>query len=139
MVYAIIDAVNSIEELITVAYADKPCGLTRWYMDEVRDTADMYLSDEHDFEQLEQSLAALDILAHEDAAELDDIDGITLEAADISVSVVGAFFTYEDMKKGLEAFLSEKPKFKKITVPDNPFESQKLLDELNAALIKSSI
>lgn len=139
MVYAVLDAVSDIEEMITVAYAEKPCGLAAWFIDEVRDTADMYVSSEKDFEEIEKSIAVLNVLTHEDASELNDIDGITVEAGDISISVIGAFYTYEEMKAGLCAFLSEKPKFKKVAVPDNPYESQKVIDALNAALIKSGI
>ncbi len=139
MVYAIIDAVSDIEELITVAYAEKPYGLAEWFIEEVRDSADMYLSAEEDFALLDKSIEALAILANEDASDLDDIDGITVEVSDISVSVIGAYHTYEDMKAGLCAFLSEKPKFKKLVVPDNPYETQTVLDSLNRSLIKCGI
>ena len=43
------------------------------------------------------------------------------------------------MKKALGEFLSEKPKYKKIAIPDNPYESEKVIDSLNALLIRSGI
>ena len=120
MVYAIIDTLSDIEELITVAYAEKPCDLAVWFLEEVNDTADMYLSDDKDFEKLDKIINSMDILTHEDACELSDIDGLTVDIADISISVIGAFYNYEEMKNALEEFISEKPKFKKIQVLDNP-------------------
>lgn len=99
MVYAIIDAQSDIEEMITVAHAEKPCGLAAWFIDEVRDTADMYLSDDKDFEEIERSLSVLSVLAEDESSDTDDLNGMTIEAGDISVSVIGTFYTYEDMKK----------------------------------------
>ncbi len=139
MVYAIIDALNDVEEMITVAHAEKPNGLAAWFMDEVRDTADMYLSEDKDFAEIEKSLSVLAVLAEDESSELSDLAGMTIEAGDISVSVIGAYFTYEEMKKALGEFLSEKPKYKKIVIPDNPFESEKVIDSLNSALIRSGI
>lgn len=139
MVYAIIDALSDIEELITVAYAEKPCDLAVWFLEEVNDTADMYLSDDKDFEKLDKITNSMDILTHEDACELSDIDGLTVDIADISISVIGAFYNYEEMKKALEEFVSDKPKFKKIQVPDNPYESNSVVDSLNRALVKAAI
>ena len=139
MVYAIIDAVSDIEEMITVAHDARACGLAAWFVDEVRDTADMYLSEEKDFEQVEASLAVLNVLAEDDSSEIGDLNGMTIEAGDISVSVIGTYYTYEDMKKALGEFLSEKPKYKKIAIPDNPYESEKVIDSLNALLIRSGI
>ena len=139
MVYAIIDAQSDIEEMITVAHAEKPCGLAAWFIDEVRDTADMYLSDDKDFEEIERSLSVLSVLAEDESSDTDDLNGMTIEAGDISVSVIGTFYTYEDMKKALGEFLSEKPKYKKIVIPDNPDESEKVIDSLNSALIRSGI
>ncbi len=139
MVYAILDALSDAEEMITVAHAEKPCGLAAWFIDEVRDTADMYLSDDKDFEQIEASLSVLSVLAEDDSSEISDLTGMTIEVSDISVSVIGAFYTYEDMKKALGEFLSEKPKYKKLVIPDNPYESEKVIDSLNASLIRSGI
>ena len=139
MVYAIIDAQSDIEEMITVAHAEKPCGLAAWFIDEVRDTADMYLSDDKDFEEIERSLSVLSVLAEDESSDTDDLNGMTIEAGDISVSVIGTFYTYEDMKKALGEFLSEKPKYKKIVIHDNPYESEKVIDSLNSALIRSGI
>lgn len=139
MVYAIIDAQSDIEEMITVAHAEKPCGLAAWFIDEVRDTADMYLSDDKDFEEIERSLSVLSVLAEDESSDTDDLNGMTIEAGDISVSVIGTFYTYEDMKKALGEFLSEKSKYKKIVIPDNPYESEKVIDSLNSALIRSGI
>ena len=139
MVYAIIDAQSDIEEMITVAHAEKPCGLAAWFIDEVRDTADMYLSDDKDFEEIERSLSVLSVLAEDESSDTDDLNGMTIEAGDISVSVIGTFYTYEDMKKALGEFLSEKPKYKKSVIPDNPYESEKVIDSLNSALIRSGI
>ena len=140
MVYAIIDAVSDVEELITVAYGDRASELARWFIDEVKDTADMYLSDSEDFDEVDSACDKLEILCEdEDSAEVQDIDGLTIEAGAISVSVIGAYHTYEEMKAGLESFISEKPKFKKIRVPDNLYEDEKLIDKLNSELIRSSI
>lgn len=139
MVYAIIDALSDIEELITVAYAEKPCDLAVWFLEEVNDTADMYLSDDKDFEKLDKILDSMDILTHEDACELSDIDGLTVDIADISISVIGAFYNYEEMKKALEEFISDKPKFKAIDVPENPYEKNEVIDNLNRSLVKAAI
>lgn len=140
MVYAILDAQSDVEEMITVAHADTPTGLAAWFIDEVRDTADMYLSEDEDFEQIEKSLAVLEVLSDADAeTSLSDLDGVTVEAGDVSVSVIGAYFNYEDMKKALAAFLSEKPKYKKLEIPDNPYESEKTIDSLNSALIRCGL
>lgn len=139
MVYAIIDALSDIEELITVAYAEKPCDLAVWFLEEVNDTADMYLSDDKDFEKLDKIINSMDILTHEDACELSDIDGLTVDIADISISVIGAFYNYEEMKKALEEFISDKPKFKAIDVPENPYEKNEVIDNLNRSLVKAAI
>ncbi len=139
MVYAIIDALSDIEELITVAYAEKPCDLAVWFLEEVNDTADMYLSDDKDFEKLDKITNSMDILTHEDACELSDIDGLTVDIADISISVIGAFYNYEEMKKALEEFISDKPKFKAIDVPENPYEKNEVIDNLNRSLVKAAI
>ena len=139
MVYAIIDALSDIEELITVAYAEKPCDLAVWCLEEVNDTADMYLSDEKDFEKLDKIIDSMNILTHEDACELSDIDGLTVDIADISISVIGAFYNYEEMKKALEEFISDKPKFKAIDVPENPYEKNEVIDNLNRSLVKAAI
>lgn len=139
MVYAIIDALSDIEELITVAYAEKPCDLAVWFLEEVNDTADMYLSDDKDFEKLDKIIDSMDILTHEDACELSDIDGLTVDIADISISVIGAFYNYEEMKKALEEFISDKPKFKAIDVPENPYEKNEVIDNLNRSLVKAAI
>ena len=139
MVYAIIDALSDIEELITVAYAEKPCDLAVWFLEEVNDTADMYLSDDKDFEKLDKIINSMDILTHEDACELSDIDGLTVDIADISISVVGAFYNYEEMKNALEEFISDKPKFKAIDVPENPYEKNEVIDNLNRSLVKAAI
>lgn len=139
MVYAIIDALSDIEELITVAYAEKPCDLAVWFLEEVNDTADMYLSDDKDFEKLDKIINSMDILTHEDACELSDIDGLTVDIADISISVIGAFYNYEEMKKALEEFVSDKPKFKAIDVPENPYEKNEVIDNLNRSLVKAAI
>ena len=42
MVYAIIDAMSDIEELITVAYGETPSDLMRWYVDEVFITGERF-------------------------------------------------------------------------------------------------
>ena len=139
MVYAIIDALSDIEELITVAYAEKPCDLAVWFLEEVNDTADMYLSDDKDFEKLDKIIDSMDILTHEDACDLSDIDGLTVDIADISISVIGAFYNYEEMKKALEEFISDKPKFKAIDVPENPYEKNEVIDNLNRSLVKAAI
>lgn len=139
MVYAIIDALSDIEELITVAYAEKPCDLAVWFLEEVNDTADMYLSDDKDFEKLDKITNSMDILTHEDACELSDITGLTVDIADISISVVGAFYNYEEMKNALEEFISDKPKFKAIDVPENPYEKNEVIDNLNRSLVKAAI
>lgn len=139
MVYAIIDALSDIEELITVAYAEKPCDIAVWFLEEVNDTADMYLSDDKDFEKLDKIIDSMDILTHEDACELSDIDGLTVDIADISISVIGAFYNYEEMKKALEEFISDKPKFKAIDVPENPYEKNEVIDNLNRSLVKAAI
>ena len=139
MVYAIIDALSDIEELITVAYAEKPCDLAVWFLEEVNDTADMYLSDDKDFEKLDKIIDSMNILTHEDACELSDIDGLTVDIADISISVIGAFYNYEEMKKALEEFISDKPKFKAIDVPENPYEKNEVIDNLNRSLVKAAI
>ena len=139
MVYAIIDALSDIEELITVAYAEKPSDLAVWFLEEVNDTADMYLSDDKDFEKLDKIINSMDILTHEDACELSDIDGLTVDIADISISVIGAFYNYEEMKKALEEFVSDKPKFKAIDVPENPYEKNEVIDNLNRSLVKAAI
>lgn len=139
MVYAIIDALSDIEELITVAYAEKPCDLAVWFLEEVNDTADMYLSDDKDFEKLDKIIDSMDILTHEDACELSDIDGLTVDIADISISVIGAFYNYEEMRKALEEFISDKPKFKAIDVPENPYEKNEVIDNLNRSLVKAAI
>lgn len=139
MVYAIIDALSDIEELITVAYAEKPCDLAVWFLEEVNDTADMYLSDDKDFEKLDKIINSMDILTHEDACELSDIDGLTVDIADISISVIGAFYNYEEMKKALEEFISDKSKFKAIDVPENPYEKNEVIDNLNRSLVKAAI
>ena len=139
MVYAIIDALSDIEELITVAYAEKPCDLAVWFLEEVNDTADMYLSDDKDFEKLDKIINSMDILTHEDACELSDIDGLTVDIADISISVIGAFYNYEEMKNALEEFISDKPKFKAIDVPENPYEKNEVIDNLNRSLVKAAI
>ena len=139
MVYAIIDALSDIEELITVAYAEKPCDLGVWFLEEVNDTADMYLSDDKDFEKLDKIIDSMDILTHEDACELSDIDGLTVDIADMSISVIGAFYNYEEMKKALEEFISDKPKFKAIDVPENPYEKNEVIDNLNRSLVKAAI
>lgn len=139
MVYAIIDAVSDIEELISVAYADYPYELAVWFSDEVRDTSDMYLSEESDFEEVDKTLASLEVLHNEDVCELSDLEGLTVGAADISISILGAYDNYTDMKCALESFLADKPKFKKIAVPSNPDENPEILDRLNRLLIKSGI
>lgn len=140
MVYAIIDAVSDVEELITVAYGDRAYELARWFIDEVKDTADMYLSAQEDFDTVDKACEDLEVLCEdEDSSEVADIDGITVEAGEISVSVIGAYHSYEEMKAGLEAFISEKPKFKKIKVPDNLYEDEKLIDKLNSELIRSTM
>ncbi len=140
MVYAIIDAVSDIEELITVAYGKHPSELARWFIDEVNDTADMYLSDESDFALVDEACESLAVLCEdEDCIQLSDVDGITVEAGGISLSVVGAYHTYEEMKQALEAFLSDKPKFKKIKIPDNPYEDETVIDKINSELIRNGI
>ena len=140
MVYAIIDAVSDVEELITVAYGNKAYELARWFIDEVKDTADMYLSAEEDFATIDNACEKLEILCEdEESSDVSDIDGLTVEAGAISVSDIGSYNTYEEMKSGLEEFIAEKPKFKKIKVPDNLHEDQKLIDKLNSDLIRSSI
>lgn len=140
MVYAIIDANSDVEELITVAYGERASDLARWFIDEVKDTADMYLSEDADFETVDDSCEKLEILCDDDAdTVVGDVDGLTVEAGAISVAVIGAFFNYEDMKTALEQFISEKPKFKKIKVPDNLYEEEKIIDKLNSELIRSSI
>lgn len=140
MVYAVIDAVSDVEELITVAYGERAYELARWFIDEVKDTADMYLSEESDFDTVDNACSQLEVLCEEeDSSDVSDIAGLTVEAGAISVSVIGAYHTYEEMKAGLEEFISEKPKFKKIKVPDNINEDLKLIDKLNSELIRSSI
>lgn len=140
MVYAIIDAVSNVEELITVAYGECASELASWFIDEVNDTADMYLSDENDFELVEKACESLGVLCEDDdCINLSDIDGITVEAGGISLSIVGAYHTYEEMKNGLESFLSEKPKFKKIKIPDNPYEDETIIDKINSELIRNGI
>lgn len=74
-----------------------------------------------------------------DACELSDIDGLTVDIADISISVVGAFYNYEEMKNALEEFISDKPKFKAIDVPENPYEKNEVIDNLNRSLVKAAI
>lgn len=141
MVYAVIDAISGTndEELITVAYAETASQLAEWFIEEVNDTADMYLSANEDFEQIEKSISMLGILCDKDGCEVSDLTGITVEAGDISVSIIGAYYNYEEMKAGLGEFISEKPKFKKVKIPDNPYEQIKTIDELNSALIKSAL
>lgn len=140
MVYAIIDAMSDIEELITVAYGESPDELVRWFVDEVRDTADMYLSQSEDFEQMEKACQNLEILCEEDCGTaISDVDGITVEIAGVSVSVLGAFDNYDEMKESLLSIISEKPKFKKIVVPDNSQEDEKIIDNLNSELIRHGI
>ncbi len=140
MVYAIIDAASDISELITIAYGETASELARWFIDEVNDTADMYLSAEEDFRQLEDTCKSLEVLCEDtDSSEVSDIDGITIEISDISVAIIGAYYNYEDMKAALEQFISDKPKFKKVTVPDNVNESIKVIDELNSALIRCAV
>lgn len=140
MVYAIIDAVSDVEELITVAYGDRASELARWFIDEVKDTADMYLSENEDFEMIDKACDSLEVLCEdEDSAEVSDIGGLTVEAGSISVCVIGAYHTYEEMKAELEAFISEKPKFKKVKVPENLYEDEKLIDKLNSELIRSTM
>ena len=140
MVYAIIDANSDYEEMITVAYGERPCDAARWFIDEVNDTAQMYLAEQADFDELDKVLSHMEILADEDAeSTVDDLDGLTVEVGGISVAVIGSYYNYEDMKSALAAFLSDKPKYKKLAVPDNEFESIKVLDELNAALIRCGL
>ena len=68
MVYAVIDAISGAneEELITVAYAETPAQLAEWFIGEVNDTADMYLSANEDFEQIEKSVSMLEVLCDKD-------------------------------------------------------------------------
>ena len=138
MVYAIIDAVSDVEELITVAYAETPCELAKWFAAELRENADMYLSSDSDFALVDEACESINVICDDENADLSDVDGIVVEAGDISLSVVGAYYTYEDMKAGLLEFLSDKPAYSKVNVPDNENESIKTLDELNAELIRCS-
>lgn len=139
MVYAIIDAVSDVEELITVAYGEQANELARWFIDEVNDSADMYLSEESDFILIDKACESLSVLCEEDCIQLSDVDGIMVEAGGISLSVVGVYYTYEEMKQGLEEFLSDKPKFKKIKIPDNPYEDEAVIDKINSELIRNGI
>ena len=140
MVYAVIDAVSEVEELITVAYGEQASDLARWFIDEVNDTADMYLSEESDFALVAEACESFEVLCEdEDCIQVSDVDGITVEVGGISLSVVGAYYTYEEMKSGLEAILSEKPKFKKIKIPDNPHEDISVIDKINSELIRNGI
>ncbi len=140
MVYAIIDAVSDVEELITIAYGNRASELARWFIDEVKDTADMYLSENEDFDLIDKACDSLEVLCEdEDSAEVSDISGLTVEAGSVSVSVIGAYHTYEEMKAELEVFISEKPKFKKVNIPENTYEDEKIIDKLNSELIRSSI
>lgn len=140
MVYAIIDAAADIEELITVAYAERASELARWFIDEVKDTADMYLSENSDFEIVDKACESLEVLCEdEDCTQLSDIDGIVVEAGNISLSVVGAYATYDEMKEALAVFLSDKPKFKKINIPENPTEETDVIDKINSELIRNGI
>ena len=43
------------------------------------------------------------------------------------------------MKKALEEFISDKPKFKAIDVPENPYEKNEVIDNLNRSLVKAAI
>ena len=89
MVYAIIDAVSDVEELITVAYGDRAYELARWFIDEVKDTADMYLSAQEDFDTVDKACEDLEVLCEdEDSSEVADIDGITVEAIDEKFSLL---------------------------------------------------
>lgn len=140
MLYAIIDAVSDIDELITVSYGETVGELAKWFIDEVKENADMYLSDEADFEMIDDACEQLEVLCEDDdSVNVSDMEGITVEAGDISISIIGAYYTYEEMKKALEEFISQKPKFKKIKVPDNENEKISVIDELNCMLIKSGI
>lgn len=140
MLYAIIDAISDVEELITVAYGKSVSELARWFVDEVKDTADMYLSEESDFTLIDEACESLSVMCEaDDCINLSDVDGIIVEAGGISLSVVGAYYTYEEMKSALESFLSEKPKFKKIKIPDNPYEDETVIDRINSELIRNGI
>ena len=140
MVYAIIDAVSDIEELITVAYAERASELAKWFIDEVKDTADMYLSEQSDFDIVDKACESLEVLCEdEDCTQLSDVDGIVVEAGNISLSVIGAYETYNDMKQALSEFISDKPKFKKINIPENPTEDTDIVDKINSELIRNGI
>ncbi len=139
MVYAIIDAVSDVEELITVAYAETPSELAKWFVSELCDTADMYLSSEDDMRLVEEACESLSVICEDESALLSDVDGIVVEAGTISLCVAGAYYNYEDMKRGLLEFISDKPAYKKLNVPDNENESIKILDDLNAELIRYSL
>ncbi len=140
MIYAIIEAASDVEELITVAYGEKASDVAAWFVDEVRDTAEMYLSEPSDFEKLDEVCGSLSVLCDEDAdTGTDDLDGVYVEVGGITVSLVGAFDGYAAMKTALTVYLSEKPKFKKLTIPDNPSEDTAVTDTLNAALIRCGL
>lgn len=140
MVYAIIDANSDYEEMITVAYGERACDAARWFIDEVNDTAQMYLAEQADFDELDKVLTSMEVLADEDSdSTVDDLDGLTVEVGGISVAVVGSFYNYEDMKAALVTFLSDKPKYKKLAVPDNESESVRVIDDLNASLIRCGL
>ena len=99
-----------------------------------------YLSQEKDFEQMEKACSNLEILCEEDCGTaLSDVDGVTIEIAGISVSVLGAYENYDDMKESLYYIISDKPKFKNIVVPDNQDEDERVIDKLNSDLIRHGI
>lgn len=146
MVYAILHAASDHEELITVAHGDTAEDLARWFIDELQDTADMYLTEDADFEKLEKIVENLEVLcdssssfAVTDADSLEVVANLTVEVGEIALAVVGAYETYDGFAEGLREYLADKPAFRHVDVPDDADGDIEALDKLNASLIRSGL
>lgn len=83
------------------------------------------MSEDKDFEQIEASLSVLSVLAEDDSSEISDLTGMTIEVSDISVSVIGAFYTYEDMKKALGESYPKSRSIKSLSSPTIRMKAKK--------------
>lgn len=141
MYFAIIDASSDVSRLTTVAYGETVGEVAEWFADEFRENYEMY-REETETDEDRKVLTQCDELcelAQNDAITQSDLEGLAFGIGDITVEVYGVYSDFEEFREGFSNFVSDKPKFKKISLPSEPEDEIKACDEINSLLIRASL
>ncbi len=139
MLFALIDSQSDVSSVTTVAYAESIQGLSQWFIDEVNECIEMYGNgSEQDGLALEKC-DELTELAHSDALDLSDIDGLMIGTDNVSIEVLAVFDDFEGFCTAFIEYVSDKPKFKKIVPDSSTLDYEAECDRINTLLVRACV